>query len=69
MRSHNAGPDRKYGYVSEFEQFLNRYSAEHPGMEEDQLRGWYIWWDHRVDFDELSKLQADTVPYKPYFYS
>jgi hypothetical protein len=55
--------------VSEFEQFLNRYSAEHPHMEEDQLRGWYIYWDHRVDFDELSKQQADTVPYKPYFYS
>ncbi|MGZ8290075.1 MAG: DUF3460 family protein [Telluria sp.] len=56
------------GYVSEFTQFLNRYTTDHPTLEEDQLRGWYIWWDHQVDFNEIDKERKDTVPDRPYHY-
>ena len=56
------------GYVSEFDQFINGYLAQHPEAEEDRKRGWYIWWDHRVDLDELDKQRADSVPEKPYHY-
>ncbi|MES3025974.1 MAG: DUF3460 family protein [Pseudomonadota bacterium] len=55
-------------YVSEFDQFLGDYLGEHPEVEEDKMRGWYIWWDHRVDLDELDKQRKDAVPVKPYHY-
>ncbi len=56
------------GYVSEFEQFLDGYLEQHPDVVEDRQRGWYIWWDHRVDFDELDKQRAASVAAKPYQY-
>ncbi len=56
------------GYVSEYEQFLDAYLAQHPDIVEDRQRGWYIWWDHRVDLDDLDKQRRDTVPDKPYHY-
>ena len=56
------------GYVSEFDQFLNSYLKQHPEVEEDQMRGWYIWWDRRLNLDELEKERKDTVPAKPYQY-
>ena len=56
------------GYVSEFDQFMDGFLARHPEVEEDRQRGWYIWWDHRVDLDELDKQRKDTVPEKPYHY-
>ena len=56
------------GYVSEFEQFMDGYMASHPQAEQDRMRGWYIWWDHRVDLDQLDKQREDTVPEKPYHY-
>ncbi len=56
------------GYVSEFDQFLDGFLDRHPDVEEDRQRGWYIWWDHRVDLDELDKQRKDSVPVKPYSY-
>lgn len=56
------------GYVSEFDQFLDRFLRQHPEVPEDQQRGWYIWWDHRVDLDELDKQREDSVAVKPYSY-
>jgi hypothetical protein len=59
---------RHGGYVSEFEQFFNGYMAGHPAVERDQQRGWYIWWDHKVDFDDEARQLADSVPLPPYYY-
>jgi hypothetical protein len=56
------------GYVSEADQFLDQLLRDNPQLEEDRLRGWYIWWDHRVDLDELDKQRASEVPVKPYQY-
>lgn len=56
------------GYVSEFDQFLHGFLEQHPEVEEDRQRGWYIWWDHRVDLDELDKQRKESVPAKPYTY-
>lgn len=56
------------GYVSDFEQFMQGFLASHPEVEEDQRDGWYIWWDHRVDLDELDQQRRDEVPDKPYHY-
>lgn len=57
------------GYVSEADQFLGQFLRQHPEVEEDRQRGWYIWWDHRVDLDELDKQRKDSVPVKPYHYA
>ncbi len=56
-------------YVSEYEQFLDGYMAEHPAVVEDQRRGWRIWWDRIVDLDALKRQARDSVPPKPYYYS
>jgi hypothetical protein len=53
-------------YVSDFEQFMGDFLARHPEVEEDQRRGWYIWWDHRFDRDESELLRNSELPFKPY---
>ncbi len=50
---------RTNAYVSDFERYLGRYLDQHPNVERDQRRGWYIWWDRRVD-------PADVEPQQPY---
>lgn len=64
MRIHKT----KGAYVSEFEQYMNAFLKRHPDVVEDQERGWYIWWDHRLDLDEVQKERASEVPQKPYPY-
>lgn len=54
----------KPAYVSEFDEFINGFLADHPEVEEDRRRGWYIWWDHRLDLDEVDKLSKDEVAVK-----
>lgn len=56
------------GYVSEFDQFMGQYLAQRPQVVEDRQRGWYIFWDHRVDPDELEQQRENAVPEKPYHY-
>lgn len=56
------------GYVSEYEQFLEQYKEQHPGVEAGQHRGWKIWWDHRQDLDAADRQRGDSVPTRPYYY-
>lgn len=56
------------GYVSEFEQFIDAFKSSHPEVEADQKRGWYIWWDHKIDLKDLEKQHNDAVPVKSYQY-
>lgn len=56
------------GYLSDFEQFMNGYLAQHPEVEQDRREGWYIWWDHRLDLADLDGLHANELPVKPYPY-
>lgn len=58
----------KTGYVSEFTAFIDRYLAEHPEEVEEQRRGWSIFWNRRVDFDEMKKAAGDSVPTEGYYY-
>lgn len=59
---------RVVGYVSDFEQFMGRYLVEHPEEVEEQRRGWAIWWNRPVDFDELKKAAEDSVSTESYYY-
>lgn len=54
---------KKQAYVSEFTQFMNGYLQAHPAVKKDQMRGWYIYWDHHVD-DVFA--HPDEVPYVLY---
>ena len=56
------------GYVSEFEQFMDKFLGEHPEVVEDQRRGWYIFWNRKVDLEELNKASEDSVATKGYDY-
>ncbi|MES2756796.1 MAG: DUF3460 family protein [Pseudomonadota bacterium] len=56
------------GYVSEFDQFIHDYLVHHPAVEEDQVHGWYLWWDHLVDWKDLENQHDDAVPVKSYQY-
>jgi hypothetical protein len=55
-------------YTSEFERFMDSFMARHPDVRADQQRGWYIWWDHRLDLDEQKRADADAITVKPYPY-
>ncbi|WP_243491125.1 DUF3460 family protein [Massilia violaceinigra] len=56
------------GYVSEFDRFIHDFLARHPEVEQERRRGWDIWWDQRVDLDELDKQRENALPVKPYVY-
>lgn len=56
------------GYVSEFTQFIDKFLEEHPEVVENQRTGWYIFWNRKVDFEELKKASEDSVPTKGYWY-
>ncbi|WP_025918047.1 DUF3460 family protein [Herminiimonas sp. CN] len=56
------------GYVSEFEQFMDKFLEQHPEVVRSQHKGWYIFWDHKVDFDDLKKAGEDSAPVKGYDY-
>jgi hypothetical protein len=59
---------RHGGYVSEFDHFIDNFMAHHPEVGDDQRRGWYIWWDHRVDLKDLEPQRGDVIPVKSYQY-
>ncbi|MES2536501.1 MAG: DUF3460 family protein [Pseudomonadota bacterium] len=57
---------QKSGYVSEFEQFMGHFLEDHPDVLDNQRRGWNIFWDRKVDLDELKKAEEDSVPMKDF---
>jgi hypothetical protein len=59
---------RTRGYVSDFEGYLDQFKQQHPHVEQDQQRGWDIWWDHRPLQEELTVRRADAVPVRGYQY-
>ncbi|NHZ42837.1 DUF3460 family protein [Massilia violaceinigra] len=54
--------------MSEFDRFIHDFLARHPEVEQERRRGWDIWWDQRVDLDELDKQRENALPVKPYVY-
>jgi hypothetical protein len=56
------------GYVSEFEQFMDKFLDEHPAVVKSQRDGWHIFWDRKIDPDDLKRAYRDTVPVKAYPY-
>lgn len=55
-------------YESEFTQFMRSYLAHHPDIEQQREQLRLTWWDREVNFDELSRLKAISVPRAGYAY-
>lgn len=43
---------------------MDKFLIEYPEVVENQRRGWYIFWDRKVDLEELEKSREDSVPIK-----
>jgi hypothetical protein len=54
--------------VSPFTEFMDSFLDEHPDVVEDQHRGWYLFWDHKADFEQMKEANKDSVPVKGYDY-
>ncbi|HEY8102558.1 MAG TPA: DUF3460 family protein [Burkholderiaceae bacterium] len=65
---HQVHPPPHSGYVSEFEQFMGKFLDEHPSVVKSQRDGWNIFWDHKIDSDDLMRGYRDTVPVRAYPY-
>ena len=55
-------------YESEHTRFMREMLAEHPEWVEDQRRGRAIWWDRKVDPEDLKKRREDSEAQRPYPY-
>lgn len=56
------------GYVSEFTRFMDDFLEHHPEVARSQQTGMSIFWDHEVDFEDMKKTGADSVPVRGYDY-
>lgn len=54
--------DMNRHYVSDYTRFIDGFLERHPEEVEEQAKGWYIWWDKRIDLDEQAREAAATVP-------
>ena len=47
---------------------MDKFLEKYPEVVENQRRGWYIFWNRKVDLEELNKASEDSVPAKGYDY-
>lgn len=55
-------------YESETTKMLRELLEKKPQIAEEQRKGRSLWWDRRLDPDELERQRAARVPQKPYVY-
>lgn len=55
-------------YESEHTRFMREWLEKHPEEVVEQKKGRALWWDKPQDVSTQSKLNASTVPVKPYYY-
>ena len=55
-------------YESDLTKFMREFLREKPHVLEDQRRGRAIWWDKKLDFEELRQQQESAVKQKAYVY-
>jgi hypothetical protein len=55
-------------YVSEFTAFMEHYLEEHPEVDADRAQGRGMYWDKKLNLEELEKAAEDSVPPEPYSY-
>lgn len=55
-------------YESELTKFMRDLFQQKPHLPEAQREARSIWWDKRVDFDELKRMRESRVPVRGYVY-
>lgn len=56
-------------YESEFSVFMDELKAKNPAIEEDQKRGFLIWWDKPpLELEEMERDKISEVKLKAYTY-
>ncbi|MFO1205615.1 MAG: DUF3460 family protein [Burkholderiales bacterium] len=55
-------------YESELTQFMRDLFRQKPHLPEAQREARSIWWDKKVDFDELKRMRESRVPVRGYVY-
>jgi hypothetical protein len=59
---------RRPDYQSEITQFIDQLKTEQPDLESRQRAGRSIWWDKKLDREQLAEWRDAQVPQKPYVY-
>jgi hypothetical protein len=62
------GKKFKTGYESDATQLIRGLLAENPGIADEQRKGRSLWWDKKLDPDQLRRARESQVPQKGYVY-
>lgn len=55
-------------YESDVTQLIRELLGEKPQIIEEQRKGRALWWDKKLDRDQLRRAEASEVPPSPYAY-
>ncbi len=55
-------------YESDHEKFMRELFEKDPKLPEKQLAARGMWWDKKLDLDEIKRFKESNVPQKPYVY-
>jgi len=62
------GKKVKTGYESDATRMIRDLLREKPQIVDEQKAGRALWWDRRLDLDQLRRAQESRVPQKGYVY-
>lgn len=62
------GKKVKTGYESDTTRMIRELLQSKPELIEEQKQGRALWWDRRLDLDELRRAQESRVKQKGYVY-
>ena len=62
------GKKVKTGYESDATRMIRDLLQEKPRIVDEQKAGRALWWDRRLDPDQLRRTQESRVPQKGYVY-
>ena len=61
-------PTIDYMYESEHTKFMRELFAKRPHLVEQQKEARAIWWDKKVNLEELKRFETSEVPQNSYVY-
>jgi len=62
------GKKAKTGYESDATRVIRELLQQQPQIVEEQKKGRSLWWDRRLDLDELRRARESRVKQKGYVY-
>jgi hypothetical protein len=62
------GKKIKTGYESDATRLIRGLLAENPRIADEQRKGRSLWWDKKLDPDQLRRARESRVPQKGYVY-